>query len=309
MPLINQIHIDRALTNISQAVVNEDLVATEIWPIVKVKKDSDRYFEYDKSNLRAENDVWAPRTKAKETQWNVIEKFYGTQRRALSQLVEDDEKQNQDSPIDVMADTTAIVTEKLMIRRELRLRAILTNLANFDADAQPTLLAADKWDDFTSPDSDPIEDVATARQVMRAKIFKKPNIMVLPAEVFEKVREHPKVTDRVKFSQIGIIDQALLARLFNIDKVVVAGGGENTANEGQADSVGFIWPDNVWIGWVTPRASLRQPSWGYHIESKRMTTERWRDEERQGDMIRVSYKDDPRLITQSAGYVIQDVLI
>ena len=308
MPLINEIHLDAVLTNISRAVTNSELVATKVWPVVPVKKDSDVYYRYDQSNLRPDLTEWAPKTKAKEINWSVTRDPYKVERHALQELVEDDEKQNQDSPIDVMADAAMIIAEKLMIRREKRLATTLQTLANYDADAQPALALADQWDNFTSSDSDPNQDVANARTIIFKKTFRKPNLMVLPREIYERVREHPKVIERIKYTQVGVLTPQLLSTLWDIDEVVIAGGGENTANEGQADVLSYIWGKNVYIGYVTPRAGLKQPSWGYHLQSQAMQTERWRDDERKGDVVRTSYKDTPELVTKSAGYIIQTAI-
>lgn len=303
MPLVKDIHVDAVLTNISLAMSNDDmLVAPKVWPIVPVKKDSDVFFEYDKSNLRADVDDWAPKTKAREVNWNVSSRGYKVDRHALQELVEDDEKQNQDSPIDVMADSASMLTEKLMIRREKRLAAVLNDAASYLGGMDIPLAVADRWDNFSSATSDPSDDVALARGLIHAQIGKGPNVMVLPTQIYEKVREHPKVMDRIKYTQVGVITPQLLQTLFDIERVIVSGGIENTANEGQADSLSYIWGKSVYIGYVAPRPALRQMSWGYHIQSQALVTDRWRDEERKGDVVRVSFKDVPKLVTKGAGF-------
>ena len=308
MPLVRNIHLDAVLTNISRAVVNSELVAPQVWPIVPVKKDSDVYYRFDQSNLRPENTEWAPRTVAKEINWEASRQAYATQRHALQELVEDDEIQNADSPIQPMSDSARIIAEKLMIRRELRLATILQAAATYPAGHSVSLAVADRWDNFGSADSDPNDDVADARVQIFSQIAQKPNLMVLPREVFEKVREHPLVIDRIKYTQVGVITAELLANLFDIKRVIVTGAIENTANEGQADALSFIWGKNVFIGWVTETAALRQPSWGYHLQSQAMQTERWRDEERKGQTLRTSYKDIPELVTPAAGFIIRTVI-
>jgi hypothetical protein len=308
MPLVSQIHIDAVLTNISRAVVNSELVAPKIWPVAPVKKDSDVYYLFDQSNLRPEATEWASKAVAKEINWAVTRDSYVVERHALQELVEDDEKQNQDSPIDVMSDSTTIITEKLQIRREKRLVTVLQAAGSYDAGADVTLAGVDQWSDFASATSDPADDVSLARSVIFGKIAQKPNLMVLPRQVYEKLREHPKILDRIKYVQVGVITPQLLGNLFDIENVLVTGAIENTANEAQADVLSYLWGKHVYIGYVTPRPALRTPSWGYHLQSQPLQTERWRDEERKGEVIRVSYKDVPKLVTKSAGYIIRSAV-
>lgn len=305
MPLISEIHLDAVLTNISQAFKNESLVATSIWPVTPVKKDSDVYYKYDKSNLRADDTKWAPKTRAKEVNWSVSREGYKTERHALQELIEDDEKENCDSPLDVQTDTTEILTEKMLIRREKNLAAILTSTSNYDSDARPTLVLATQWDNYTSSDSDPNKDVATARKTIFGKTFMHVNTVVLPYTVYEAVREHPKVLERIKYTQRAIITPDILADLWDIKNVIVAGSGENTANEGATDALSYIWGKTVLFGYVESSPRLKRPSWGYHIQSQPLMTERFRDDERKGEVVRVSFKEIPKMVTQAAGYMIQ----
>jgi hypothetical protein len=310
MPLTKNIHIDRALTNVSQKISNADnFVATAVWPIVPVAKDSDKFFKYDNAHLRLDDDEWAERAVANEVDWDVIQDAYATERKALQQLITNRERRNADSPLSVETDTVESLSERLMIRREDRLKTILIDFTNnFDSDARPILAAGKKWDDVTSAASDPNRDIREARQTIRKKIFRAPNIIILSNDAFEAAREHPKVLDRIKFTQRGVVSADILASLWDVERVLVAGAGKNSGTEGAADSLGFIWPDNVWVGWVTRRASLRTPSWGYHFQSQDMLVERWRDDERKGDVFRNSFEEIAKLVTKSAGFVHRNVI-
>ncbi len=308
MPLVKNIHVDAVLTNISRQVSNSELMSTSIWPVAPVKKDSDVYYQYGAENLRPEKTDWARRTIAKEVQHEMSTEPYKTERHGLQQLVEDDEKQNQDSPLDVMSDATMIIAEKLMVRREIRLADILKAAGTYPAGHSVTLAGVTQWSDFTSATSDPNLNIATARKQIFSQTAKVPNTLVLPREVYEIVREHPKVLDRIKYTQVGVLTPELLATLFDVEKVIISGGLENTANEADAAALSFIWGKNVYLGYVAPRPSLKTASWGYHLESKKMTTERWRDDERQGETVRTHYKDVPKLVTPGAGYIIRDAV-
>lgn len=308
MPDIGSIHIDVALTNLSQATTNEGFVADLIFPPAKVTKDSDKFFKYDKANLRADQTAWAPKTYVKEVNWDVSTDSYATERHGLAELIEDDEKQNADSPLDIERDTVELLTEKMLIVREKKLATLLTTAGSFDADARPALGAADRWDNYTSSSSDPNEDIQLARKTIYKKTFMRPNVVILPYEVFESVREHPKIHERIKYVSEAIITEQILARLWNVERVIIAGAGENTAKEGAADSLSYIWGKNAWVGFVESRPRLKRPSWGYAMRSQANLVERWRDNPRKGEMFRVSYKEIHKIVTASAGYWIQTVI-
>lgn len=308
MPDIGSVHIDQALTNLSQAVMNEGFAADKIFPVLPVKKDSDKYFVYDKANLRVEKTDWAPKTQVKEVNWDVSTDNYKTERHGLGELVEDDEVDNADTPLSPMMDTTEVVTEKLLLRREKKLATLLTTTGTFDSDARPAIGAAGRWDNYGSSTSDPNIDIQTGRKTIFGKLFRKPNTLVLPYLVYETVREHPKVLERVKYVSEAVVDAGILARLWNVENVVIAGTGENTAIEGQADVLAQIWGKNAWLGYVEPRPGRRRMSWGYAFRSQNMLAERWRDNPRKGEMLRISYKEIHKVVTSGAGYWMQTVI-
>lgn len=308
MPLVTQIHLDAVLTNISRAVKNSEFVADKVWPIVPVKKESDVYYQFDQSNLRADLTEWVDRTIAREIDWQATRASYVTERHGLQELVTDKVVRNADSPIQPLRDSAEILAEKLLLRRELRLATVLQAVGTYPAGHSVTLALADRWDNFTSASSDPNDDMSTARSQIYGQIAQKPNLMVIPREVFEKLREHPRVMDRIKYTQVGVLTPELLGNLFDIENVLIAGALQNTANEAQADSLSFVWGKSVFVGWTTRRAALRQPSWGYHLQSQAMQSERWRDEERKGQVVRNSFEDVPQLVTPRAGYIIRSVI-
>lgn len=308
MPNPSSVHIDVALTNVSQAVKNSELVADKIFPVLPVKKDSDKFFVYDKSNLRIENTLWAPKTEAKEINWDVSTDTYRVERHALSDLIEDDEKQNADAPINIEMDTVEILAEKLLLRREKSLATLLTTSGTFDSDARPTIAAAGQWNNYSSATSDPTLDVLTGRKTIYNKIFMRANTIVLPYNVYETVREHPKILEKIKYVSEAIVTESILARLWGVSQVIVAGAGENTALEGAADVLAQMWGKNAWMGFVEPRPRLKRPSWGYHFQSQRMLTERWRDDPRKGEVYRDSFKEIAKVVTKAAGYWLQTVI-
>jgi hypothetical protein len=74
-----------------------------------------------------------------------------------------------------------------------------------------------------------------------------PNTLVLGANVRRELRTHPDISDRIKYTQIAIADDALLARLFNLDQVVTARSIYNAAAEGLADDFQFIADGNAML--------------------------------------------------------------
>ena len=98
---------------------------------------------------------------------------------------------------------------------------------------------------------------------MAAKTGFRPNTLVLSPHVFNALKNHYDVLDRVKYTETGIVTTSLLASLFEVDKVYVAWAVVNAGAKGASDNVGFIMGKNALLCYSNPNPSLRTPSAGY----------------------------------------------
>jgi hypothetical protein len=73
-PTRSDVHVNRPLTSISTAYIQDakDFVASEMFPVVPVEKQSDRYFTYTKADwFRDEMKIRAPGTESAGSGFNV----------------------------------------------------------------------------------------------------------------------------------------------------------------------------------------------------------------------------------------------
>jgi hypothetical protein len=114
-----------------------------------------------------------------------------------------------------------------------------------------------KWDVYAT--SDPLADVKAAKAVIWAQTGLEPNTLTLPKLVADKLALHPKI--RAIYPTFnGPITQEMLRAAFEIDKLHIASGVVNTANEGQAISIGAIWGNNVFLSVSNEGQDLELPN-------------------------------------------------
>jgi hypothetical protein len=176
-----------------------------------------------------------------------------------------------------------------------------SNLTNYT-----TLADTTQWSDYNN--SDPISDIATGIESIRSKIMKPGNVLLLGQQVYNALIDHPDIIDRIKYSQIGIANEALLARVFGVDKVIIAGALRESAVEGQPSSLAYIWGKYAWLLYVTPRPGVKQVSFGYHFQFKNRSVDKWYDKEREGTFVRVHDFYTREIITVDAAYLIKDAV-
>ena len=114
IPTPGDVHVNRPLTNISIAYIQEAtaFIADKVFPTVPVQKQSDRYFKYLKEDwFRSEAKERAPATESAGSGWRIdnTPTYYATV-FAVHKDVDDFTRANSDEPIDMDRDATLWVT-------------------------------------------------------------------------------------------------------------------------------------------------------------------------------------------------------
>jgi hypothetical protein len=311
------VHIDKILTNISVAWPNNGFVGEALFPTVTVNKQSDIYYVYGREGwLPERGDERAPGTEANEIPgMQVSTQPYYAKEHALQIAVTDEERENVDSPLSPDRDATELLTSKITLGKELAIRNLAVTAANYASGHSVTLAGVDRWDSGDAAGSDPIADVRLGMATVHAKLFMRMNTAIIPYQVMSALEDHTKFLNRIMYSERAIFSQELMASLLHLERIIVPGVGYNTAvNYGAAETLGYVWGDDVVLAWVPPRPGLRTPAYGYEFRWGPQFVDRWREEKRASDLIRLRRRYDLKHIALDgsgkavAGYVIKDVL-
>ena len=269
MPKMNDAHIDRALTNVSVAYLQDAsaFIADKVFPIVPVKRQSDVFYVYDKGDfMRDEAQVRGAATESAGGDYGVeAASPYYCKKHAFHKDVTPEERTNYDEPLDADTDATEFVSQKMLIRREMEWASKFFKAGIWGTEiegkaASPSEGQALQWDQLTS---NPIQDITDAGVKMAGETGFKPNTLVLSPYAFNALKNHEDILDRIKYTQKGIVTADLLATLFEVDNVYVAWSVVNSAKKGAADAVDFIMGKHALLCYAAPRPALRQPSAGY----------------------------------------------
>ena len=269
MPTRNQVHIDRALTNISVAYMQDasNFIADKVFPIVPVQKQSDLYFIYRKEDfLRDEAEDRAVGTESAGGDYNVdLSEPYFCRVKAFHKDVTEQERVNADDPLSPDKDSTEFVSQKLLIRRERQWAENFFKAGVWGSEVAgvattPTAGQTLQWDLATS---DPVKFIKNLSTQMQETTGYRPNKLVLSPYAKDALLEHPDVIDRIKYTQKGIASVALLAELFEVGEVLTASAIYNSAPKGATESTGFIMGKHALLCYAEKNPGLKKPSAGY----------------------------------------------
>ena len=297
------VHVDKILTQISVAWPNAGLIGDQLFPLVPVQKQTDKYYIFGREGWLVVNDLRAPGTAANEIPGLALstDTYYASE-HSLQIPITDEERWNADNPLAPDRDGTELVTARVMLGRERAMQTLATTAANFASGSTVTLVGTQQWNDYIN--SDPISDMRTAKVTVNSRIFMNPNVGVLPYQVMAKLEDHPDFIERIKYSERGVLTAEIIASILGVQKVIVPGVGINTANEGQPSTLGYLWGKDALFAWVPPRAGLKIPAFAYEFGwsgnpgGSVQYVDRWREEVRKSDLVRVCRYYDIKLVAQ-----------
>jgi len=268
-PNINSVHVDAILTNISVAYLqNQDnFIADKVFPVVPVDKKSDKYFTYTKNDwFRDEAQRRADGTESAGSGYNLSTGTYSADVFAFHKDVGDQTVANADAPLNPLREATEFVTRRLLLRKEIQFVSDFFTTGVWGTDVTgvagaPSSGETKQWSDYTS--SDPIDDIEEAKSDILSETGMEANTLVLGYEVFRQLKNHPDLVDRIKYTSSNTITEDMLARMFDLDRVLVAKAVKATNNEGAAEAYSFAYGKAAALYHVASAPGLLTPSAGY----------------------------------------------
>lgn len=305
-PTSRQVHVDRAMTEVTIAYTNAAYIAPQIFPIIPVTNVSNEYYVYTKADwFRDEARPVAPGHGPQEIGYNLSTCPYAVVHWGLRAPVNDADLNNADAPLQLRESAVEQATDGVMLALERRVATMIQTAANWSTTA--SLSSGSLWSADTS---DPFSHITTAKATVRDAIGREPNTIVMGAQVWDQLVKHPDMVDRMKYTVTGgAATPAQVAGLFMINKILIGAAIVNTANEGATASYSSVWGKDFWIGYVNPRPALRQPSAGYIIRFGTRIAGWQRDGLNYRDVYDVIDSTDEAVTGADAGYLIEDAVV
>jgi hypothetical protein len=268
MPTRQQIHIDRPLTNISVAYMQDakNFISDKVFPIIPVQKQSDTYFEYNRDEFfRDEAQERAKGTESAGGDYSVeVADPYFARKYAFHMDVTEDDRVNADDPLKPNQDATEYVSQKLLLRRENMWAAKYFQPGVWGRELQGSALpAGQEVAQLDLATSNPIQMITNENTLMMESTGYKPNTLVLSPYVYNALVNHEDILDRIKYTQKGIVTTDLLAALFEVDNVYIPAAIQNTEIRGKNGINSFIMGKHMSLMYVEKKPGLKKPSAGY----------------------------------------------
>lgn len=308
-PTHADMHIQTALGNISIAYRNPMYIGDQVFPNVPVRKQADKYFIFDKvAWFRNEADTRAPATRAAEGGYSLSQGSYSCIEVAFAKVVADEEEDNADDPLSPRRTAVEFATDKISLNHEKQVADLVFDNGSWAASATP----GTTWDD---PASDPIKDIEEGKEALVKAIGREPNVVVMGREVWTDLKRHPDLLDLFKYTRKGMITMSDFQGLFEFPKVLVGTAVYASANEldgmtypsggtlvAVTPTFSYVWPNNMWMGYVPPSPALGTPAAGYTFTWKPREVRTFRRDEEEATVYRCRQSFDVAVTSSDSGY-------
>lgn len=268
-----------ALSNVALAYYQSDAnsFAKTVFPICPVTLSSDNYYIFDKEDLLRDN--WHRKPAYGKVDPAVLSEHTDTYARVVDQMIMGidqirqtdlnrrmgprtaDPKQQRTK---TMAGQLNIHQDSMFARKFFRKGVWTQEYTGIDS----TTPASGQFIKFSNGNSDPVSFVDDKSTEMEEKTGRKPNRLALGVHVFNALKKHPAILERVKYggstANPASVTLNVLQQLFGIDRITVQRSIMNKAELGQEAKMEYIGDPNAFLlAYATDAPAIDEPSAGY----------------------------------------------
>lgn len=301
--------VDPVLTAVAQGFRQSNLIGGALFPRVGVQLRAGNVITFGREDFMLYTSARSPGENTRRVQFGYAGSPFALVDYSLEGGLPIEIQQEQQSGANGWSlDGGAMTVNKTSSIMALRLEVAQANLArtyaSYGAGNKVTLSGTSQWSDYTGT-SNPVAVIETAKEAVRAAIGLRPNTVVMGAAVMAKLRQHPVVVDRLKYTGRDIATTEILAGLFGVDQVLV---GDAVYSNDAGTAFTDVWGKDVIVAYTNPAAlsDMGAPTYGYtyNLDGYPLVEEPYFDRNSKSWYFPVTRAEAPVIAGISAGYMV-----
>jgi hypothetical protein len=296
--------INPILTQVALGYTNSEFVGGALFPKVPINIRGGQVLQFGFEDFKTYNLKRAPGGTTEEISFGYFGDPFALLQDAVDVKVP--REYQQDAAVMPGIDIGARAVRKGMavIYKSLEIdqAALALATANYPAGNQVALSGTAQW---SNASSDPVGGVLGYKETVRTQIGRYPNVLLNSASAWLSLRNNPVVKQRYQYTTPDAITEQMIAKLLELDKVVV--GKAVTATD--AAVMSDIWGDNAVLAYVPQQLSaMEEPSYGYTYtyEGTPYVEQPYWDAKRKAWIYGVVMDRLPVVTGIASGYLIQN---
>lgn len=299
---------------------NAGFVGTQVLPVVEVGLQADNPGKVPLEQLLQENNTSrASGANYNRGSWRFETFSYATKENGFEEPIDARDEKRYMHIIDAERVAAARAMSLVMRNHEKRVASAVFNPSVWNG-ASLTTAITNEWDSNHTTNAVPIDDVENAVRKVYDVSGLWCNALVINRKVFRNLRNLDQITDRIASAGAGDaikasdITPAMLAMVFDLDYVIVAGSSQNNAREGQPGAISQIWSDEyAMVCRIATTNDIREACIGrtFHWSEDGSviggTIEEYYEEQSRSRIIRVRHDTDEVIMYPQAGHLLSNV--
>jgi hypothetical protein len=257
-------HVNKPLTNVAMRYLQDSnvFIADKVFPAVPVMHQSDVYYRFDKADwFRTETGVRPLAAETAGATFGVDTAEYYCKVEGLHSDIDDRVRKNADSVFKLDKIHTELVTRKNMLRREIQFGSTFFTTGIWTGSSTGTDIVPGTLFDVSG--STPLQVIETEMNAVEENTGFRPNKLTMGQDVWSVLKNHAQIIGRLSDANDRFASQRFVAALLGIDEVLVSGATNNTAVEGAADVMTYMYKKDMLLTYSPKTASVELPSAGY----------------------------------------------
>lgn len=293
-------------------------IATQVFPVIDVVSAAGTFGRIPiEQLLQQRNTRRSPGSGYARGNWTFTPDSYTTVEHGAEEPVDDNEAKMYAEYFQAEQISTLRAFSAVLRNAEQRVADAVFNATTWSG-GDLTTAVTDEWDD--ADNAIPLTDVEAAVQKIYDNSGLWANALVINRKVFRNLRNCEQIIERIQSSGAGSPTKAtditvqMLAQVFDLPYIIVAGTSKNGAVEGQAASPEQIWSgEYAMVCKIATGPDMRDPCigrtfhWSADGSSIGGTVESYRDEPVRSDVIRVRHQVAEKILYPEAGHLLSNI--
>lgn len=310
------IHYDRILMNYAADYQPQEykFINQFLLPSVPVIKQSDKYAMFSaKGRYNIKNSTRAKGTKSNkiETYFLSDDSFYCDE-KSLSEDIFWQDIANADLQGEEKSKVRNVMAA-LKLEEEFNASALVFDAANYSSSSKVAVAAGNRWSEDDYQTNDPRKMIQDYKLTISNRIGIEPNTLVFNKTAANGLMRNPYIQAYMSANVDKDITTIVLAKYFDVDRVLIGSGAYNTAKEGQTISMSAIWGKNALLCYVKPDAGLTDPSFAkkfvWNMPNRGLIGARkFDDEARKMTTVEAEINYDQKITFEASAILLTDVI-
>lgn len=299
--------VDKVLSKIALGFMNPALVGFELFPRVGVDAPSGKIIQFGKEAFQTINTRRAPGADTLRIKVGYEAGNYNLTNNALDAVVPREWLKDQEQVPGINFQRTSVETVMQIEGNNLEFEqaTLARDAGSYGANNKVTLSGTDQWSDYAN--SNPIKDVKDYKEAVRSQTGSYPNKMVFTTGIHNVLCEHPKMLAKLSNNEMQILSVADYQRIFDIEKVVIAGSVITDEDGAFMD----LWGLDAILAYVPTQITSRAlPSYGYTyvLNNHPMVERQWFDKRNKSWISGVDYERQALMTGIASGFLIKNAV-